>query len=483
MSNTEKRESLQERLRDVRAGDPQRAAGQHAAGKSTARERIAALFDAGSFVETGTLFADANVICGYGTVHLRPVYCFAQDYISSGGAVTVSQCKKILHLLHSAEINGAPVVQILDSAGMRIAQGVEVLGAYSEIFAKLARLSGVCPLITLVLGDCRGAATALAEISDLVIMGPKGRMALHPKAVMNGRGEPAREEEGLFGSETMADQGVAALTASTEEEAIGMAVSVLELLPSCNAEDAPLQDGDDFNRLLPAGDTLSADGILKEISDDGSYVELYPGYGCALRTALARMGGRSVGLAVCDISVDEGRLNAAALRKAARFVRLCDCYQLPVITFVDTMGISVPGCARQGEWMRAMAQLTYAYSEATTAKLAVITGHAVGAAYIALGGKALSDYTLAWEQAVIAPVTEEVAVAALQDKALSAGEDRQALEAEYAAGMSARLAGEKGLVDEVVPVEETRKYLIAALEYYSAKRDSALPRKHGNLPL
>ena len=454
-----------------------------AAKAGAAREKIASLFDAGSFMEIDTLRTDANCAAGFGTVHGRPVYCFAQDHASNGGAMTASQCRKIVKLLEMARMNGGPVVAMIDSAGVKVTEGASALPHYAEIFAKMTRLSGVCPMITVVVGECRGVAAMFTQVSDVSIQVKGGLVALHPASVMNSRKGVTLNEEALFGAGTMAAQGAVSLCAASAEEAMELTAKVLDILPGCNAEDAPLSDGDDLNRVLAGCDADNVKDLAAQMADGGLLTELNAEYGVRAHTWLCSVGGHSTGLVATDHAVENGRLDAASCAKIARFIRMCDCFSLPVITLVNTDGLEVPEIKAQSWLMRSGAQMLYAYAEATCPKLCVITGSAIGAAYVAMGGKAIADVVYAWENAVIAPVTPEVAAAAFEDERLTAGEDRKALEDEYRRSVSARRAAEEGLVDDVIDPAETRKVLIAAMEFLSSKRDVNLPRKHGNLPL
>ncbi len=465
--------SLRHLKQTVKAGTQERIDRQHAAQKSTAREWIDILFDAGSFVETDTLRKDSHVVAGFGTVNMRPVCCFAQDYTSAGGAMTVSQSRKIEKILDTAALNGTPVVMMLDSAGVKVDEGVLGIRAYADIFKKLARISGVCPMVALVLGECRGSAVIMTQLSDFVIQGPKGRIALHGLQVMN------TAKDDVFGPETMAAQGVCSVAADSDEAAIRKAIEILDYLPSCSAEDALVNDGEDLNRLLTA-DGSDASALIADLADGGVYLETGKGFGNALKTALTRIGGRSVGIIACDRNADGGRLDESSCLKAARFARLCDCYHLPIITLVDSEGAAVPGILGQGGLIKALAGLSFTLAEATSPKMCVITGKAVGASYAVLG--AHGDYTLAWENALISPMTGEVGAAVLYDGDLSEGADRAELEKKYTAEMSAVNAAELALIDEAVESRDTRKYLIAALEMYVSKRDANLPRKHADQP-
>ena len=324
----------------------------------------------------------------------------------------------------------------------------------------------------------------LTQLADFNIQVNKtGEIALHTAQVMNS--EMGREKTGqqLFGAAAMDQQGAAALTAETEEEATALIAALIDLLPACNMEDAPIAEGDDLNRLLAAEDPADVSTLMSDLADDGRVIELYKGYGKGIRTALCRVGGRTVGLVANDPQVDAGRLASQESRKAARFVRLCDCYQIPVVSLVNTDGLAVPLSTHQGALLRGAADLIYAYAEATGPKIAVLTGDAVGAAYVAMGGKYIADLCYAWPTAMVSPLTKEAAVQTLCGEKLSAGESREALETEYAVSCGALPAARAGIVDDVIEPRETRKYIIAALELLSTKHDVNLPKKHGNLPL
>ena len=468
----------------LKAGDEKRTAAQHAAGKNTARERVAQLFDAGSFMEIETLRKDANVVAGFGTVHGRAVYCFAQDYTSCGGAMTRAQAEKVKKLLNMAQMTGAPVVAMVDSAGVKVTEGAAALPAYAEIFSAMTRLSGVCPMVCCVMGPCTGIATLMTQVCDVTVQVEKiGTVQLHGASVMNSDIANIKTEEALFGAAAMAKQGAVALTCQNEAEAVLAVQSVLDALPGCNQEDAPLMESDDLNRVMTASDAADAASVIADFADGGKTVELYKEYGKAAHTVLCHVGGHSVGLVVTDYAVDSGRLDADTCQKIARFVRMCDCYQLPVVTLVNTDGIAVPCACGQAKAMRAAAQMLYAYAEATAPKVAVVTGNAVGAAYVSMGGKAIADVCYAWPTAMVSPVTKQVAVAAFENEKLNAGESREKLEEEYTVKTGALHAAENALVDEVIDPQDTRKVVINALEFLYSKRDVNLPKKHGNMPL
>ena len=489
MGNTQELRQMLARKQAILQGDADRVAKQRAAGKLTARERVNRLLDGGSFVEMDALVSRAEdyagVLTGYGTVQGRPVYVFAQDFTVHGGAMGQQHAQKVLKLLALAQKTGAPVVALCDSAGVRLDEGARAMNAYAEIYAQLARLSGVCPILALVLGPAVGGAAMIAQLADISIQAADvGRLMVYgPKVLAAVNGEKG-DEQSFGGAQAMAEQGGVALTCAGEAEAFALCTELLGLLPSSNAEDAPLVDTDDMNRLLPQVNADDSGALLSAMADGGRFLELYPAWGQEIRTALGRVGGRTVGFVAGNAAVNGGELTPAACAKAARFIRFCDCYSLPVLSLINSRGVQVPAAKSQSWTMITTAQLLYAYAEATCPKVSVIVGQAIGQAYIAMGGKANADMTFAWPGAVISALTPDAAVQVVWTERLKAGEDRAALEAEYASEAADGVAAARdGMIDDVIDPAETRKYVIAALEMLSAKRDSNPPRKHGNLPL
>lgn len=490
MQNAQDLKTVQELRNALSAGDEERLKAQRDAGKQTARQRIEKFVDSGSFVELFALVSDggdaAGVITGYATVQGRPVYLFAQDFTVHGGAMGTLQALKINKMLELALKTGAPVVALLDSAGVRIDEGAAGMNAYAEIYKNIARLSGVSPIVAVVLGPVIGGAALITQLADVSVMAKKvgSLMVFGPQvlAAMNGMDVKA---EALGGADMMAAQGGVSLVAATEDEALTLASQVLALLPSCNAEDAELTDGDDLNRLLPDVAPGDTDALLNAVLDAGTLLELKPAYETGVRTALGRMGGRSVGVVAAG-----GALTAGALQKAARFVHFLDCFNIPVVSFLSTDGVKVDRLDNQSWLMNAQSQLLYAYATATVPKLAVVTGNAIGQAYVAMGGKANADVCFAWPGAVISALTPQAAVAVLYaeqvkaDKALAPAEARAKYADEYVQTVAGALCAAKaGLVDDVIDPAQTRKMLIASLEMLASKRDSNPAKKHGNMPL
>ena len=460
---------------------------QKQSGKLTARERVSLLLDGGSFVEQSMLFADAGVVTGCGTVEGRPVYVIAQDFAVMDGAVGEKQAKKIVKVLELARKTGTPVVTLCDSNGARVGEGAAALEAYADIFAHMARLSGVVPMIAVVAGPCVGAAAMTAQLSDIVLVAkPAGAlMVAGPQVLASTMGKDLKAED-LGGGKTAVEYGAAHFACETEEEAIATVKTLLGMLPANNLEDAPFAPEEDMNRLVE-GLAAGADGreVITALADTGSVVELGKGFTGAV-TALGRMAGRTVAF----VYTGKGDTCDKRMNKITRFVRFADCYNIPVVSLVDSTGFELfPTIDRQMSVMKAASALVYAYSEATTVKVTLVIGSAVGAMYVAMGGSANADATYAWPGAVISPMTGEAAIQVMwkdqikasQGDAVKAREELAAkYEAEVADGVCAAAAG---LVDDVIDPADSRKMVIAALELLSSKRDSNPPKKHGNMPL
>ena len=487
MSTLQDLNQVLSRKQDILSGNAAGVEKQKKSGKLTARERIELLLDAGSFVEQGMLVADAGVVTGSGTVDGRPVYVFAQDFAVMDGAVGAKQAKKIVKVLELARKTGTPVVAMCDSNGARVAEGALALEAYADIFAHMARLSGVVPMITLVLGPCVGAAAMMAELSDLVFVAkPAGVLLVAgPQVLASTMGKSLTAEE-LGGGKTAVESGAAHFACETEEEAIAQVKTVLGMLPDNNLEDAPFAVEEDMNRLVD-GLEAGAEGrdVIAKLADTGSVVEVGKGHTGAV-TALAKLAGRTVAF----VYTGKGDTCDKRMKKITRFVRFADCYNIPVVSLIDSTGLTIFDTVdRQMSVLKAASSMIYAYSEATTVKVALVIGNAVGAAYVAMGGSANADATYAWPGAVISPLTGEAAIQVMwKDEIKSRTGDAVAARAELAAKYEAEVAdgvnaAAQGLIDDVIDPADSRKTIIAALELLSSKRDSNPPKKHGNMPL
>ena len=494
MSDTQGALKVLDKRRDIISGDAGKVEKQHAAGKLTARQRIAKLLDQGSFVEMDTLVSrgdeGAGVVTGYGTIRERPVYLFAQDFTVHGGAMGQLQAAKIMKVLDLAQKTGAPVLALCDSTGVRLDEGARAMDAYAGIYAKLSRMSGVCPIVSLVLGPCVGGAALIARLADISIMAKDvgELMVFGPQVVSAATGKDYTAKT-LGSAQMLSTQGAVSLVADNEEAAFKLAVDVLDLLPGCNTEDAPIVDTDDLNRLMNAVDPADSDALLASLMDGGSFIELNGDYAKAIRIILGRLGGRTVGVVCSNAKHNEGRLCPGSMAKAARFVRFCDCYSLPVVSLINSTGLKIVEPEEQNRILTAAGQLLYSYAEATCPKVSVIVGNAIGISYVAMGGKANADVAYGWPGTVISALSPEAAVQVFYSKELQQStepvlEAREKLILEYAQNVADGVqAARDGMLDDVIEPEQTRKYLIAAIEMLSSKRDSNPPKKHGNLPL
>ena len=470
-------------------GGEDRVAKQHEAGKLTARERVNKLFDEGSFVETGVFTAAkegaSSVVTGYGTVEDRPVFVYAQDFTVKGGAMNEGAAKKIVELLKLAGKTGAPVVAMADSAGADLTEGAKALNAYAQIMKETAALSGVVPQISLILGPCAGGAAFVPELTDVVIAVEKiGQMFVTGPQVVSARTGRNVTAEDLGGAKKLVASGAAQIAVASEDEAFAAARRVLSFLPDNNQEDAQLVSADDLNRQLDIDTYYDAHDIVARIADFNDYVELTKDFAPNMVTALARLGGRSVGIVANNPAEHDGVLCASACKKAARFIRLCDCFNIPVVTLVNTPGQTTVDEEKNAAAVSAAAQLIFAYAEAVVPKVSVLCGQAVGAAYSAMGSKAVgADAVYAWPKAYVAPINAEAAVRILEKEEIRAGKPVAELAKFYEENNGALAAAEEGLCDDVIDPKATRQMIAAALEMLMGKREVALPRKHGNLPL
>lgn len=430
---------------------------------ASVKQRLAALFDEGSYKEIGSYVMEkenpAAVVTAFGYVNGNPVYAFAQDQSIENAAVGMKQAEKIAKLYDLAAKTGAPVVGIYDSNGAYVDGSVDALSAYSLMMEKTAALSGVVPQIAVVAGTCAGCAAMQACAADFVIMAENAEMFLIPDS-----GSAA----------DAAANGVAALVAESDLAAIADARDLINLLPVNNLASTP---------CMEYAEPAPVDGsVLSAAIDGGSLIELYAASGKASYTALATIAGRTVGIAATIKSDD--KMTAEDCAKLARFVRTCDAFSVPVITFVDTTGFEGKEIAS----VKALAGLAGVYAEATTAKISVVLGKAIGPVFVALAGKGCNaDFTYAVDGAYIAPLAPETAVEFLWHDKLKGAADLKAarteLAKEYTSTIaSAEAAAKKGCVDDVVTAASIREVLTGALEMLEGKRVVGLPRKHNNLP-
>ena len=437
-----------------------------------AKERLALLFDNGSFTELDALRTEkgepAAVVCAHGYVEGQPVCAFAQAPDVSSGVMGKSTAGKIKRLYNLAAKTGTPIIGIYDSEGVYVDGTADSLSAYGKLIAGAARLSGVVPQISVIAGVCAGSAALMAASADFVLATEKAELYLTPPFGTDAA-KPA----------TAAKAGVIAAVAEDDAAVMEKAKAILRMLPANNLSGAPVTEFD-----IPAA-ACSKDALMSGIADAGSLVPLYEAYGDSAETALATVRGLSVGLVSAAKS---SAVTADDAAKMARFVRTCDAFSIPVITLLDTPGFSDDTESAKLGSLRAMTQLCGAYAEATTVKLALITGEACGAAFSAIAGRgAGSDYVIAWDDAAIAPMRPEGAVEFLWHDKLKGAADvnakRTELAKEYKATLaSAQKAAELGVIDSVIAPADTRQAIVDALDLLEGKRVTNLPKKHSNIP-
>lgn len=496
-------------------GGLDRIARQHGQGKLFVRERLDLLLDSGTFHELepfithqgGDLglstekYLGEGVVTGYGQIDGRTVYVYAQDFTVLGGTLSEMHSRKICRVMDLAVRNGAPIIGLIDSGGARIQEGVKALGGYAEIFRRNAQYSGVIPQISVMLGPCAGGAAYSPALTDLIIMVERqSYMFITGPAVIKAVTGEEIDAEALGGTDVhMSISGTAHLSAASEEEALRLCRWVLGRFPSNNVEnppyvipeDDPLRMDEELNTLVPLDPTMPyrMHEVIDRVVDRGEFIELQPRWACNAIVGLARIGGHSVGVVAQEPSVMAGVIDLDASDKIARFVRMCDCFNLPLVTFVDSPGF-LPGVDQEHRGIiRHGAKVLYAYSEATVPKISIITRKAYGGAYVVMSSKFLgTDVNYAWPSAEVAVMGAEGAVNILYRKQIAEAEDPEAermrLIEEYRRKFNNPYhAASAGYVDDIIEPRETRPKIIAALAALRDKQTSGPPRKHGNIPM
>jgi propionyl-CoA carboxylase beta chain len=520
VSGEDKRERLRALREEARhAGSEAAVERQHARGKLTARERVDLLLDPGSFVELDMFTRHRahgfgleqnrpwgdGVVTGHGMVDGRRIFVFSQDFTVFGGSLGEVFAEKVCKVMDLAVRMGCPIVGINDSGGARIQEGVVSLGGYADIFYRNVRASGVVPQISLVMGPCAGGAVYSPAITDFIFMvkGTSHMFITGPEVIKTVTGEEVTFEE-LGGALTHATRsGVCQFAADTEQECLEMARDLLSFLPQNNREPPPyVAPVDDPERQEPALASIVPDQptkpydmkeVVRAVVDDGDFFEVAPLYAQNIVIGLARLNGHVVGVVGNQPRALAGVLDIDASIKGARFVRFCDAFNIPLVSFVDVPGF-LPGVAQEhGGIILHGAKLLYAYSEATVPKLTVITRKAYGGAYDVMSSKHIgADFNAAWPSAEIAVMGPDGAVNIIFRRELEAaganGTDAAARRAELVEEYRERfanpyIAAERGYLDDVIEPEETRPWLIRQLEAALTKRQSPPPRKHGNIPL
>ena len=519
MSNegkTQKSLGVLRELRDraVLGGGQKRIDQQHERGKLTARERLGLLLDEGSFQEFGALathefttfgldkqrFPGDGVVTGFGKINGRRVAVFSQDFTVMGGSFSHVQSQKICRIQDMALEAGIPVIGLGDSGGARIQEGVRSLAAYGEVFVRNVLASGVIPQISLILGPCAGGAVYSPALTDFIIMAGQGYMFLTgPEVIKAVTGEQVTVAE-LGGAEVHTGKsGVAHMDAATEEEGIALVKTLLAYLPQNNSEEPPQIVSDDpigrmdeaLNALIPDGDNTPYDirDAIEAIFDQESFLEVQPNYAANAVVGFARLDGYSVGIIANQPCYMSGALNIDASDKIARHIRLCDAFNVPIVTFIDCPGF-LPGTGQEyGGVIRHGAKIIYAYCEATVPKVSIVTRKAMGGAYVAMSSRQMrTDITFAWPTGQIAVMGAEGAVNILFREEIKKAEDPKAREQEVLAEYRERFfnpyrAADVGQIDEVIEPRETRPRLARALEILRTKVQQNPTKKHGLSPV
>ncbi len=503
-----------ERLADLGGGD-ERLKKQHDQGKLTARERITRLFDPGTFEEVDKLVTHRcqdfgmeqfvipgdGVVSGHGRIHGRVVYAFAQDFTVFGGSLSETNAAKICKVMDMAVRNGAPIVGLNDSGGARIQEGVVSLAGYSDIFLRNTLASGVVPQISAIMGPCAGGAVYSPAITDFIVMVKESSyMFLTGPDVIKTVTHETVTKEDLGGAMTHNEKsGVAHFAVNDDAQCIALLRELLSFMPDNNLDDPPrTATADPLNRedegldsLVPASPNQPYDmlDVIHTVADEGYFLEVHQHYARNILVGFARLGGRPVGIVANQPAHLAGTLDINASVKGARFVRFCDAFNIPLITFEDVPGF-LPGTVQEyGGIIRHGAKLLYAFAEATVPKITVITRKAYGGAYCVMASKHIrTDFNYAWPSAEIAVMGAEGAVNILYKREIEKAADPAAVRAQKIAEFRERfaspyVAAERGYVDEVILPRTTRAKLVQALATLDHKRDKNPPKKHGNIPL
>jgi propionyl-CoA carboxylase beta chain len=496
-------------------GGERRIQQQHAKGKLTARERIDLLLDDGSFEEidafvthriddfgmgTQKVLGD-GVVTGWGRIDGRLVYVFSQDFTVFGGSLSEGHAEKIVKIMDMAVKNGAPVIGLNDSGGARIQEGVLSLGGYADVFLRNVLASGVVPQISAIMGPCAGGAVYSPAITDFILMVKETSymFVTGPNVVKTVTHEDVTFETLGGAMVHNSTSGVAHFALDSEEECLMTIRRLFSFIPSNNLDDPPIVRSDDspsrmdedLNTIVPDVPTKGYDmhSVIKKVVDNGEFLEVQEHFAGNIIVGFARLGGQSVGIVAQQPLVLAGVLDIDASDKAARFVRFCDCFNIPIITFVDVPGF-LPGVRQEhGGIIRHGAKLLYAYCEATVPKITVITRKAYGGAYDVMSSKHVrGDINYAWPTAEIAVMGVDGAVNIIFKDQIEKSDDPDATRKQLVADYQEKFANPyvaagRGFIDDIIEPRQTRPKLISALQMLRNKRDTNPPKKHGNIPL
>lgn len=516
MSIEKKVKEMQDKKLSIQmGGGSEKINKQHESGKLTARERIERLVDPNSFVELDAFVTHRSVdfgmdkvstqgdgvVTGYATIDNRPIYLYSQDFTVLGGSLGEMHSKKITNVMDMAMKMGCPIICLNDSGGARIHEGIDSLSGYGEIFYRNTLASGVIPQISVILGPCAGGAVYSPALTDFIFMVDNiSKMFITgPQVVQAATGEVVTAEE-LGGALTHNQlSGVAHFMNSSEDECFAAIRSLISYLPQNNLEDVPYYKcSDDLNRLstelnsiIPESPNKAYDikDVINRIVDNSEFLEIQSLFAQNIVVGFARLNGKSIGIIANQPKVKAGSLDINASDKASRFIRFCDCFNIPIVTLTDVPAF-LPGVDQEhGGIIRHGAKLLYAYSEATVPKINVILRKAYGGAYIAMSSKHLgTDLVYAWPTAEIAVMGAEGAANIIFRKDIETSENpaekRKEKVQEYKDRFSnPYIAATRGYIDDVIEPEATRPRLISALEMLQSKRESRPPKKHGNIPV
>ncbi len=501
--------------RALAGGGKDRIDKHHEAGKLTARERLDLLLDPGSFVELDRLVVHRctdfgmeqqkvpgdGVVTGYGTIDGRRVFVFAQDFTVFGGSLSRAYASKVVKIMDLAMRTGAPIIGLNDSGGARIQEGVESLAGYGEVFLRNTLASGVVPQISAIMGPCAGGAVYSPAITDFVFMveGTSYMFITGPDVIKTVTHEDVTKEQLGGASAHAVKSGCAHFASPDDAQCLATIRELMSFLPANNHEDPPIRETSDpsdredaeLDTLVPTDPMKAYDvkTLVARVVDDADFFEVQASHAMNMVIGFARMGGRTVGIVANQPMVLAGCLDIQASMKAARFVRFCDCFNIPIVSFVDVPGF-LPGVDQEaGGIIKHGAKLLYAYCEATVPKVTIITRKSYGGAYVVMSSKQLrGDMNLAYPTAEIAVMGPDGAVSIVYRKEIDAAEDKVAAKAKFVDEYRRKFANpfkaaELGVIDEVIYPRQTRTRVIQSLEMLRDKRDQNPPKKHGNLPL